>query len=119
MRDWQEFEPEIARIAARLTPDEMLQEDLAQEGFRYFAFEDVHRGPPEVVKQRQQALLQFFPQCRDVLDVGCGRGEFLELAGRMGMRTEIEVVPFDEVPEVMIRAKAGKIEGTAVIKIAD
>lgn len=31
MRDWQEFEPEIARIAARLTPDEMLQEDLAQE----------------------------------------------------------------------------------------
>lgn len=31
MRNWQEFEPEIARIAARLTPDEMLQEDLAQE----------------------------------------------------------------------------------------
>jgi len=31
MRDWQELEPEIARIAARLTPDEMLQEDLAQE----------------------------------------------------------------------------------------
>jgi RNA polymerase sigma factor (sigma-70 family) len=31
MRDWQELEPEIARIAARLTPDEMLQQDLAQE----------------------------------------------------------------------------------------
>jgi RNA polymerase sigma factor (sigma-70 family) len=31
MNDWQELEPEIARIAARLTPDEMLQEDLAQE----------------------------------------------------------------------------------------
>jgi RNA polymerase sigma factor (sigma-70 family) len=31
MNDWQELEPEIARIAARLTPDEMLQQDLAQE----------------------------------------------------------------------------------------
>ncbi len=31
MRTWQEFEPEIARIAARLTPDQMLQQDLAQE----------------------------------------------------------------------------------------
>lgn len=31
MNNWQELEPEIARIAARLTPDEMLQQDLAQE----------------------------------------------------------------------------------------
>lgn len=31
MHNWHELEPEIARIAARLTPDEMLQEDLAQE----------------------------------------------------------------------------------------
>ncbi len=31
MQKWQEFETEIARIAARLTPDEMLQQDLAQE----------------------------------------------------------------------------------------
>jgi RNA polymerase sigma factor (sigma-70 family) len=31
VENWQELEPEIARIAARLTPDEMLQHDLAQE----------------------------------------------------------------------------------------
>ncbi|MBD3348518.1 MAG: sigma-70 family RNA polymerase sigma factor [Candidatus Eisenbacteria bacterium] len=31
VQDWQQFEPEIARIAAKLTPDEMLQQDLAQE----------------------------------------------------------------------------------------
>lgn len=31
MLNWYELEPEIARIAARLTPDEMLQQDLAQE----------------------------------------------------------------------------------------
>ncbi len=31
MEKWYELEPEIARIAARLTPDEMLRQDLAQE----------------------------------------------------------------------------------------
>ena len=31
MENWHELEPEITRIAARLTPDEMLRHDLAQE----------------------------------------------------------------------------------------
>jgi len=31
MDTWHELEPEISRIASRLTPDEMLQQDLAQE----------------------------------------------------------------------------------------
>jgi RNA polymerase sigma factor (sigma-70 family) len=31
MDGWYELEPEISRIASRLTPDEMLQQDLAQE----------------------------------------------------------------------------------------
>ena len=31
LENWHELEPEITRIAARLTPDEMLRHDLAQE----------------------------------------------------------------------------------------
>jgi 2-polyprenyl-3-methyl-5-hydroxy-6-metoxy-1,4-benzoquinol methylase/predicted nucleic acid-binding Zn-ribbon protein len=62
-----------------------IREDLAREGFRYFAFEDLHRGPSDVVKDRQRVLVQFFAQCRDVLDIGCGRGEFLELAAEQGI----------------------------------
>jgi len=31
MENWQELDSDIVRIAARLTPDEMLREDLAQE----------------------------------------------------------------------------------------
>ena len=31
MQNWQELDSDIVRIAARLTPDEMLREDLAQE----------------------------------------------------------------------------------------
>lgn len=50
----------------------------------YRAFEDEHRGSHEVIKQRLQIYLPFilpllnlYPECR-ALDVGCGRGEWLE-----------------------------------------
>ncbi|WP_449431657.1 class I SAM-dependent methyltransferase [Pseudomonas putida] len=50
----------------------------------YRAFEDEHRGSHETIKQRLQVYLPFilplqnlYPDCRAV-DVGCGRGEWLE-----------------------------------------
>ncbi|MBA7639754.1 putative alcohol dehydrogenase AdhA [subsurface metagenome] len=45
--------------------------------------------------------------------------EFLEIAAKAGMKTEVEVFPFEKLPEVLILAKGGKIEGHPVIKIAD
>lgn len=44
----------------------------------YLAFEDRHRGTREDIRHRQRAYLDLFPE-GPVLDVGCGRGEFLEL----------------------------------------
>jgi propanol-preferring alcohol dehydrogenase len=44
--------------------------------------------------------------------------EFLDIASKVGIRTEIEVFPFNELPEVLILAKGGKVKGNAVIKIA-
>jgi propanol-preferring alcohol dehydrogenase len=43
--------------------------------------------------------------------------EFLEIAANIGIRTEIEVFPFDELPNALILAKGGKVKGNAVIKI--
>ncbi|MDZ5601441.1 class I SAM-dependent methyltransferase [Pseudomonas sp. RP23018S] len=50
----------------------------------YRAFEDEHRGSHDTIKQRLQVylpfitpLLKLYPECRAV-DVGCGRGEWLE-----------------------------------------
>lgn len=50
----------------------------------YRAFEDEHRGSHDTIKQRLQVYLPFitpllalYPECRAV-DVGCGRGEWLE-----------------------------------------
>jgi len=47
--------------------------------FDYYWFESIHRGDRALIKRRQQPYLEYFEGCSNVLDVGCGRGEFLEL----------------------------------------
>jgi O-antigen chain-terminating methyltransferase len=37
------------------------------------------RGDEDYVRERQRFYLPHFAKCRQVLDIGCGRGEFLEL----------------------------------------
>jgi predicted TPR repeat methyltransferase len=49
------------------------------DGFDYVGFESVFRGPEELVRERQSVYVPFFAGRRAVLDIGCGRGEFLEL----------------------------------------
>jgi 2-polyprenyl-3-methyl-5-hydroxy-6-metoxy-1,4-benzoquinol methylase len=51
----------------------------------YFRFEEQFRGPREEIKQRQSNFLNYFVGCSNVLDIGCGRGEFLELAKEHGI----------------------------------
>lgn len=45
----------------------------------YFDFEKSFRGSREAIKNRQKQYLKYFTNCSNVLDIGCGRGEFLEL----------------------------------------
>jgi O-antigen chain-terminating methyltransferase len=45
----------------------------------YVQFEDRFRGSRIEIKQRQKEFLLYFEKCTHVLDIGCGRGEFLEL----------------------------------------
>ena len=49
------------------------------DAYKYVCFEDVFRGSREEIVERQRPYLQYFKGTSDVLDVGCGRGEFLEL----------------------------------------
>ncbi|MDQ2802378.1 MAG: methyltransferase domain-containing protein [Pseudomonadota bacterium] len=57
----------------------------------YVAFENRFRGPREEIKERQTVFLQLLDECgagtteRPVLDVGCGRGEWLELLRGRGL----------------------------------
>ena len=45
----------------------------------YKAFEDRHRGGSDDIRELLRRYLPWFEGCRRVLDVGCGRGEFLSL----------------------------------------
>jgi O-antigen chain-terminating methyltransferase len=51
----------------------------------YVHFEDRHRGTRADILQRQRAYLDLFDDANPVLDVGCGRGEFLELCQGAGI----------------------------------
>lgn len=45
----------------------------------YFNFEMKYRGPRDEIKERQSIYLKYFLGQNNVLDLGCGRGEFTEL----------------------------------------
>lgn len=61
----------------------------ASRGASYLAFEDLHRGSREEIKAKQAVYLAHFKgaasQEAPVLDLGCGRGEFLEAAKEAGI----------------------------------
>ncbi|MDR3698144.1 MAG: class I SAM-dependent methyltransferase [Candidatus Sulfopaludibacter sp.] len=53
--------------------------------FDYGRFAERFRGSEEYVKDGQQFYLPYFAGCRNVLDIGCGRGEFLEMMRQAGV----------------------------------
>jgi len=56
------------------------------DSHKYVGFEDQFRGSPEEIRRRVEEYLPIFATASDVLDVGCGRGEFLELLRERGIR---------------------------------
>jgi len=53
--------------------------------YKYVGFEREFRGAPEAIRERLAAYAPYFDGARDVLDVGCGRGEFVELLRDRGI----------------------------------
>jgi alcohol dehydrogenase, propanol-preferring len=45
--------------------------------------------------------------------------EFLDIANQVNLKASIEVFPFNELPDALIRVKYGNVKGNAVIKIAE
>ena len=54
----------------------------------YFSFENYFRGDESVIRERQKKYLPYFKECNNVLDLGCGRGEFLELLREYNINAE-------------------------------
>jgi SAM-dependent methyltransferase len=64
------------------------------DSHKYVGFEDQFRGSPDEIRRRVEEYLPLFANASDVLDVGCGRGEFLELLRDRGVRARgIDINP--------------------------
>ena len=53
--------------------------------YKYVAFEDQFRGPQEEIRERLKVYAPIFLGANDVLDLGCGRGEFLDVLREAGV----------------------------------
>ena len=53
--------------------------------FDYFRFEEHYRGDEALIANRHKEYLEFFRGRENVVDIGCGRGEFLELLRENGI----------------------------------
>lgn len=72
-------------------------------GIDYFDFENHFRGSRQEIKRRQSVYIPYYKDKNIVLDLGCGRGEFLELLNENGI-TGIGVDNYEEFIE-FCRAK--------------
>jgi SAM-dependent methyltransferase/glycosyltransferase involved in cell wall biosynthesis len=68
----------------------------------YVSFEDVFRGPEAMIRQRFRPYLAILDGHAPVVDIGCGRGEMLDLLSNAG----ISSVGVDIDPLVVQRAKS-------------
>ena len=72
------------------------------DAYKYVCFEDLFRGPREVITGRQRTYLPYFERASDVLDLGCGRGEFLTLL----LEQRIDARGIDTNAEAVERCRA-------------
>ncbi|CAA7599571.1 Methionine biosynthesis MetW [Acididesulfobacillus acetoxydans] len=98
------LEPELMLVADRLrrlerrinkglhiepgvrTVERLVREDKEENpDIDYFLFEQRFRGSREDIKERQRVYLDYFKGKSKVLDIGCGRGEFVELLQENGI----------------------------------
>lgn len=56
-----------------------LEEKNKNLNFDYFSFEEKYRGSEEEIENRLKVYLEYFIGKNNILDIGCGRGEFLEI----------------------------------------
>jgi O-antigen chain-terminating methyltransferase len=58
---------------------------LAAEAFKYVGFEDRFRGSEDEIRRRLADYVPYFKGSSNVLDIGCGRGELLDLLKQAGV----------------------------------
>lgn len=94
MKDFIVLKEQLKRLTATLEKEELPSVGQVDaviqplEDFTYTGFENRFRGTESEVKTQQKSYLPYFQTGNLVLDLGCGRGEFLELLGENGVEAE-------------------------------
>ncbi len=112
-----EATPWISNPEALLTTDDLGRKVIGyrEEGTvargtqspeRYRAFEDHFRGPEDFIRDRQRVYLAHLTGAREVVDLGCGRGEMLDLLKQQG----ISGVGVDVDEGMVLRCRAKGLE---------
>ncbi|MDD1700437.1 MAG: methyltransferase domain-containing protein [Methanoregula sp.] len=87
------------RIQTELVKKSAVSESITPTDTTYFLFEERFRGSREDIKLRQLSFLPYFEKCSRVLDIGCGRGEFLEVLrehkiGGIGIDIDADMIAY-------------------------
>ena len=69
-------------------PEVEMKSSLRTRDIDYVIFENCFRGSPELIKERQLKYLDYFKDKKSVLDIACGRGEFLEIMKENNINAE-------------------------------
>lgn len=60
-------------------------DSASTNSWKYVGFEDIFRGSRDEIRARQEGYVPLFAGASDVVDIGCGRGEFLDLLTAAGI----------------------------------
>ena len=80
------------------------------DDFDYVGFEDVFRGPEAFIRQRLQAYVPLLRGRAPVVELGCGRGEFLDVMREHGIAAR----GVDLNSDAVARARAKGLENAVV-----
>jgi O-antigen chain-terminating methyltransferase len=73
------------RIRTTNAQESTLEKSSGVAEINYLSFENQFRGSREDISERQKKFIRYFTSCNNVIDIGCGRGEFLELMREQGV----------------------------------
>jgi SAM-dependent methyltransferase/uncharacterized coiled-coil protein SlyX len=80
-----------------------------QNAYQYVGFEDRFRGSESTIRDRLKDYVPYFAGQANVLDVGCGRGEFLDLLRQAGVSAK----GLDLNPEMVEVCRSRGLDATA------
>jgi SAM-dependent methyltransferase len=101
----------VPRAALPLAPAEARDQLVFPD---YFAYESRMRGATELVREKQRAYVDDFREAAPVLDLGCGRGEFLSLLREAGI--EAKGVDADADMVAYARGEGLEVEHTGAVE---